>query len=469
MYTNLKDQLKNQVDLKEYISKFIDISGEKGVCPFHGDSDPSFSLKDDKFWKCFGCGRNGDIYTFIMLYHKVSFADSIKMLAEYLNIDLEEYQDNSLYLEAMFDLQEQFKNKFYLSEYYLKSRKIDLDVAKLFNLGYVSGLKLYNSYKEIYKEIGLIDDRDRSIYEDSITFPYFRNGKVIGFTFKPLKVIKQKYVNINNNVNFKKSEEFFGFEVASKYIEEDSHAIIVEGYFDVLRMHQTGHWQTVAQCGSSLSENQVNKLKRIATSASLMMDGDYAGVNSTVKGFQILEKNGISTLIIILPDNEDPDSWLIEDKEVLNSTFLQYCLVKQVKLDLILETLGAIQDLNRLDTMLLTIYQEFKNIPRELIRSRIGKESNYSKNSRFLNLNSSELVKGWVFEEINDIPREILSKVDFQNFNRLRKIKEEYGYLEIDKMDSELISYLSPSKLTREQMLKIILVIDKEMKLNVQR
>ncbi|KAJ49602.1 DNA primase [Clostridium tetanomorphum] len=310
-----------------------------GLCPFHHEKTPSFTVTPDKqIYKCFGCGEAGNVISFVMKTKNLSFLDAVQMLADRVNIDIK-YKDNfnpaiekneKLYKinveSARYFFSNLKKNKVAMN--YLISRDITVKTINKFGLGYAVDswdglLKFLRSkgYSELdMLSAGLIIKSKKGSYYDRfrnrIIFPVFNyKGKVIGFGGRVLDNSKPKYLNSPETNVFKKGTNLYGLNFAIKN-NTNRTFIIVEGYMDCISLHQHGISSTVASLGTALTANQAKLLKRYADKVIIAYDSDLAGEKATLRGLHILKEEGFDVRVLTIPEGKDPDEFIkIHSKE----------------------------------------------------------------------------------------------------------------------------------------------------------
>ncbi len=338
------DEIRNAVNIVHYISQFVSLkkAGQnyKGLCPFHTEKTPSFMVSPAKqIFHCFGCGKGGNIFTFIMEYEKLSFLEALKRAAEFAGIPLPEEElqvkvKERTYFEKLYAINEVaadfFAQNLFLSENkpwleYFKNRGLSERTIKKFKLGYAPDSK--NKLLEVFKKknIDLLEAEKlgllaRSFYNDSyidkfrhrVMFPFFNlSGRIIGFGGRQLKEEQQpKYLNSPESPIYKKGSILYGLYQAINKIRELNQVILVEGYFDLLQMVEHGFGNVVASSGTALTDYQARLISRYTQKVLLLYDGDAAGKKAALRNGYILEQNGLDAYIAVLPADEDPDSFL---------------------------------------------------------------------------------------------------------------------------------------------------------------
>jgi DNA primase len=333
-------EIKDKNDIVGVISEYTTLKrsgrGLLGLCPFHSEKTPSFNVNPDKqFFYCFGCGKGGDVISFIMKAENLDFIGAAKRLAGRAGVVWPEQQSASendrqkeqLYkitkLAAVFFHHCLLKTEKGLqARQYLAKRNIAPDIWERFNLGYApSG---WHNLTEVFRQkgvslelaesAGLVGFGENGFYDrfrDRLIFPiYDIKGNVAGFGGRVFDDSHPKYLNSPESVLFHKSNCLYGLYSALDTIRKKRQAIMVEGYFDVIQAHQAGFTQTIASLGTALTKEQVKIIKRFAAEAVLAYDGDNAGQNATQKGIELCGEGGLAVTVLNLPSGDDPDSLL---------------------------------------------------------------------------------------------------------------------------------------------------------------
>ena len=348
-----KANLLERVDIVSLISAHVELkprgSNYVGLCPFHNEKTASFSVNSSRqFYYCFGCGTKGDAIQFLMDYFSLSFVDALKELCQKTGVHFPEDQSiRKSTPESMRQRQVRSDHKklllaaarFYRSRLasdsvavsYLKKRGISGEVAAKFHIGYAGDS--WNNLKEVFTDyednadlflVGLIKKSESGNkvfdrFRSRIIFPIFnKNGEVIGFGGRTLIDDNNtpKYLNSPETDLFVKSRELYGFFDAQRFIAKSQIAIVVEGYFDVISMHQAGFKNTVGTLGTAISSSHFLQLERIGREIIFMFDGDAAGKRAAWRAAQIvlanMNKQDILVSFIFLPQNSDPDTFVRE-------------------------------------------------------------------------------------------------------------------------------------------------------------
>lgn len=337
----IKDRIND--DVQEIISHYVDLKQQGrnfvGVCPFHNEKSGSFTVSPGKgMFKCFGCGVGGDSIKFIMDYEHVDFKEAILIGARKLNIDFEWPKANDfnqdefnkkesilIVLNRAADYFQDSLTKNLVALNYVKDRNFILNQDDPFLIGYApAGNTLLEWSKknaisqELLTEAGLTGinntNQPYDFFRDRIIFPICdKNGRIIAFTGRyigpnPETAKKSKYLNSPNTLVFVKGETLFGLNLAKQRIRAENRAYLVEGNFDVKRMHDIGVTNTVAPCGTSFTVEQAKLLKTFTKNVTLIYDGDPAGKKATDTNAKILIGQKFNVSVISIPDHEDPDS-----------------------------------------------------------------------------------------------------------------------------------------------------------------
>ena len=330
------EEVLNSVDIVELISDYLSLkkagSNYKALCPFHRERTPSFTVSPGKqMFYCFGCQTGGNVFSFLMKHENMTFQEAVKSLAEKAGIKLPGADSGEetrvLSILNVNSAAADYFHKCLLTEkagerarQYLKQRKIEKDVIDEFRFGYaLSGKGLIdellqkNFPEKIFSESGLFSpDKSRVLFSRRIIFPIFNpRGKVIGFGARVLDNSEPKYINSPETPVYHKSDNLYGLNLAKEHIRKHGKAIVVEGYFDMIRVYQSGVKNVVAGLGTALTGGQVNLLRRYTREVVMLYDADSAGVKATLRGLDLLIENGLRVSIVSLPQGEDPDSFLL--------------------------------------------------------------------------------------------------------------------------------------------------------------
>jgi len=321
---NFVDLVGNYTKLKRTGNSYI------GLCPFHEEKTPSFSINPDKkLFHCFGCGKGGDIINFIMEIENLSFKEAMEFLSSKYNIKLPKFNAGKSSLE-----QDIIKLNNLLTDYYhntllspkgkkpldyLLSRGFSMETIKEFNIGYSPDN--FNELSEILKEYGFppaILQRSGNFYPKNNRFyPFFQDrimipikthsGKIVAFGGRTYKNEKPKYKNSPETIVYKKRNQLFGLDLAKKHISEKNELILVEGYFDMISLYEKGITNVVASLGTSLTMEQINLMKRFADKVIIFYDFDTAGITAIKRAFPLFIEAGVFVEIFNGEKGFDPD------------------------------------------------------------------------------------------------------------------------------------------------------------------
>ncbi|MBK6264881.1 DNA primase [Marivirga sp. S37H4] len=337
--------VQERADIEEVVSDFVPLK-KKGqnlwaCCPFHQEKSPSFSVSPNKgIYKCFGCGKAGDAIQFIMDLEGLSFPEAIKQLAEKYGIEIEEdemlpedqvkYNEReSLFIILNFAAQ-YFKGLLHEHEEgksiglsYFKERGFSNNTIEEFDLGYslnewdgfLKAAKKAGHSEELLEKAGLIikkEDKTYDRFRNRVIFPIHSvAGKPIAFGARILINDKKqpKYINSPETEVYHKSDVLYGIAQAKQHIRTLENCYLVEGYTDVISLHQSGVKNVVASSGTSLTTNQIRLISRYSENITVLFDGDAAGIKASLRGIDLILEGGLNVKVVLFPDGEDPDSY----------------------------------------------------------------------------------------------------------------------------------------------------------------
>ncbi|MFL5771867.1 MAG: DNA primase, partial [Flavisolibacter sp.] len=343
---NTIQQIQSRIDILEVIGSFVKLkrrgANYLGLCPFHNEKTPSFTVSPTKeIFKCFGCGKSGNTISFLMEHEKLSYVEALKWLANRYNIEIEEKEvspEIRLQQQASESLLiiNQFARDYYtdlifntdegkdIGVTYLTERGFTEDTIRKFSLGYAPDQRdgftkkaLANQFNpELLQKSGLVAMRNDNLvdnYRDRIIFPVHNNsGKVIGFGARLLKNNDKapKYINTPENELYVKSKILYGTYFARQAIDKADECLLVEGYTDVISLHQAGIENVVASGGTSLTQDQLRLIKKYTKNLTIIYDGDAAGVKAALRGLDMALEESLNVKLVLIPDKEDPDSYV---------------------------------------------------------------------------------------------------------------------------------------------------------------
>ena len=338
------DEIKSRLSILDVISERVSLkkSGKsyKGLCPFHVEKTPSFYVDPVKgVYHCFGCGASGNLFTFVMETEGLNFKDAVEYLAKKIGITIE-YGSGAdkrtpllriLEFVSIYYVKQLEGSKGKVARDYLQSRSVNQETIEKFNLGYAppSGVDLINeSKKQGYDETlltkaGLImvssDGRKYDMFRNRLMFPIMDTmGRSVAFGGRALSPSQTpKYLNSPETEVFKKGELVYGYPQSREAIRDMGYVFVVEGYMDVIMMHQAGYKNTVAPLGTALTEKQAKRLRKVTERAVLLFDGDEAGLNAIKRCIPTMLSAGLIPEIALLPEDTDPAQLVVDSPETL--------------------------------------------------------------------------------------------------------------------------------------------------------
>lgn len=448
-------QIVSRIDIIEIINSFVKLKKRGtnyiGLCPFHNEKSPSFTVSPSKeIYKCFGCGRSGNAITFLMEHEKYSYVEALKWLAAKYNVEIEEKEtspefkqqqqaSDSLYIINKF-AQQFFSDTLSNSEEginigmsYLKERGFREEIIQQFELGYnpeardtftrAALEKQFN--KELLQKSGLVVARENGLqdnYRGRVIFPiHNQSGKVTGFGARLIRKNDKapKYINTPENEIYVKSKILYGSWFARQSIDKADECLLVEGYTDVISLHQAGIQNVVASGGTSLTPDQLRLIKKYTSNLTILYDGDAAGVKAALRGLDLALEEGLNVQLALLPDQEDPDSYV---NKYGASAFTNF--IKENKKDFILFQLEialaeAGNDTNKKAQVVNRIAESI---------SKINKAEDFTKQQDYIR-KTAEILKideGGLHNLVNKFLREKFSKDEKKLFQQ-ENISQEPG------------------------------------------
>ncbi len=343
---NTIQQILGRIDILDVVGNYVKLkrrgTNYLGLCPFHNERTPSFTVSPAKeIYKCFGCGKSGNSISFIMEHEKFSYVEALRWLAARYNIEVEETElaperKQQLQTAESLHIINAFAQKFYTKQLfeteggkdiglsYLESRGFEHGVLKKFEIGYApDGRDAFTREAlaaqfngELLQKSGLVAERNGQLqdnYRDRIIFPVHNNsGKVIGFGARQIKKNDKspKYINTPENELYVKSKILYGTYFARQAIDKADECLLVEGYTDVVSLHQAGVENVVASGGTSLTLDQLRLVKKYTKNLTIIYDGDAAGVKAALRGLDLALEEGLNVKLVLIPDGDDPDSYV---------------------------------------------------------------------------------------------------------------------------------------------------------------
>jgi len=454
-----------------------------GLCPFHNEKTPSFTVSPSKeLYKCFGCGKAGNTVSFIMEHEKYSYVDALKWLANKYGIEIEETFQNDeqrqqmqvadgLYIINAF-AQQFFSTQLLTTEEgqdiglsYLKERGFREDIIKKFQLGYSPEqrdaftkeaiAKQYNT--ELLIRAGLVANRNDQLqdnYRGRIIFPiHNHSGKVLGFGARILKSNDKapKYINTPENEIYIKSKILYGSYFARQPIDKADECLLVEGYTDVVSLHQAGIENVVASGGTSLTPDQLRLIRKYSNNLTIIYDGDSAGIKAALRGLDLALEEGLNVKLVLIPDKEDPDSYV---NKVGASAFKDF--IQKNKKDFILFQLEvALKDAGN-DSVKKS---EVVNRVAETI-SKINKAEDFTKQQDYIK-HCSEILKideTGMHALVNKFIRDRISTMERKlPFEEAKKIEENTRQAAATDYDDATFNLLFKDDLQEREVARILL------------
>lgn len=339
-------EIQNRIDIIDIVGSFVKLKRRGtnfiGNCPFHHEKTPSFTVSPSKeIYKCFGCGKSGNAIGFVMEHEKYTYVEALKWLAQRYNVEIEETETSPEYKEQQqladsLHIVNQFAVKYFQNQLlekeegitnalsYLRERGFNEETIRKFQIGYCLNQRdafakeaIKNQYSpDILKKSGLCIERDGQLidnYRGRIIFPiHNQSGKVIGFGARVIGSSDRgpKYINTPENELYVKSKILYGSYFARQTIDRLDECFLVEGYTDVTAMHQAGIDNVVASGGTSLTVDQLRLIRKYTNNLTIIYDGDAAGIKAALRGLDLAIEEGLNVQLVLVPDKEDPDSYV---------------------------------------------------------------------------------------------------------------------------------------------------------------
>ena len=439
MNNDLANTIRSKVDIVDVIGERIPLVARGknffGVCPFHDDTNPSMCVSREKqIYTCFSCHATGNVFSFLMNYEHMDFKETLKYLGDRVGVDTggvhiakKSTKYDKLYQAYELSLK-YFQNNLKSgigkgAKEYLSKRSIDDKIIKEFEIGLsletrddLTKLLTSKNYDlTTLNRIGLSSD-DHDIYNDRIMFPlYDVSGRVVGFSGRIYKDVDQnKYLNTKETDIFKKGEMLYHYHVAREKCREAKCVIVMEGFMDVIRASTIGVTNTVALMGTALTKEQISLLKRLSNSIILCLDGDGPGQRATESIGDSLLSQGLEVKVIVLPDPDDPDTYILKNgKERFLGLIDSALNFSDYKMQQLRKTVNFRSDEEKAGYINKVIEETAKlddPIRREVILKGLAKEFDIGYNTLEMRINS--LLKDKVKEETFTVPKKNTSKKD---------------------------------------------------------
>ncbi|MCX8020992.1 MAG: DNA primase [Chitinophagaceae bacterium] len=339
-------EILNRVDIVDVIGDFVKLkkrgANYLGLCPFHDERTPSFTVSPSKeIFKCFGCGKSGNVVSFVMEHEKLSYPEALRWLAAKYGIEVQEefktdeQKEQRLTADSLYIIND-FAKQFFVQQLhetedgraiglsYFAERGFEMNTIRKFELGYLPEQKnvfaraalAARFNPELLVKAGLITKKNEEwtdTYSGRIIFPVHNlSGKISGFGARTLKSQDKapKYINTPENEIYVKSKILYGLYFARQAIHKLNECLLVEGYTDVISMHQAGIENVVASGGTSLTAEQLSLIKKYTRNLTIIYDGDTAGIKAALRGLDLAIESGLQVKLVLLPEKEDPDSYV---------------------------------------------------------------------------------------------------------------------------------------------------------------
>ena len=500
--SGLIEEIKANTDIVEVVSQYVSLKRKGrnyfGLCPFHNEKSPSFSVSETKqIFHCFGCGAGGDVIGFLKKIENIEFKDAVEMLAERANITLpkiettKEEQKIAMLKEKVYQINEIAAQYFHENLYkptakpaqeYVKKRRLDNNTLKKFQIGY-SG-----NFDELYRELRKRGFNDEEIFESKLVL-MSKNGtpndafkkrlmfpikdvkdRVIAFGGRALERSARLYINSPDTICYNKGRNLYALNIAKK--TEKDFIIMVEGYMDAVSLHQRGIDNAVASLGTALTEKQGRLLKRYKSKIIIGYDADGAGQSATMRGLEILQSIGYDIRILQLEGAKDPDEFIIKygsgkfNLYVQNAISLVEFKVKNLQKTLDINQVNdKIKFLNEVSNILSKVEND---IEKEVYIDKISEQYNISKEAIYAQLNKlayANSAGAKILErQVAPKPVETKSKIEESNKN---SAKENLIILllinEGENVYQKIKDKISPDDFKDERNKKIVKVLYEEL------
>jgi len=453
-----------------------------GLCPFHNEKSPSFTVSPSKeIYKCFGCGKSGNSISFLMEAEKYSYVEALRWLAAKYNVEIEESETSpefkqqqqvadSLYIINNF-AQKYFTEALLNSEEgqdialsYLKERGFREEIIKKFQLGYNGEARdgftkaaLASQYSlEYLQKTGLVNVRDGNAYDNyrgRIIFPiHNQSGKVLGFGARIIKKNDKapKYINSPENEIYVKSKILYGSYFARQAIDKADECLLVEGYTDVVSLHQAGVENVVASGGTSLTPDQLRLIKKYTNNLTIIYDGDGAGIKAALRGLDLALEESLNVKLVLIPDGEDPDSYV---NKVGAAEFINF--VNNNKKDFILFQLGiALKDAGSDSTKKSIVVNQIA----ETI-SKINKTEDFTRQQDYIK-QCSEILKieeSGLHALVNKFIREKVNKEETRVSREQRFAEEPVSNMQTGDVENDVTALFNKDEIHEQAMIRSLL------------
>lgn len=438
------NEIRNKTDIVDVVSRYVNLTKKGknyiGVCPFHDDHSPSMSVSPEKqIFTCFSCGATGNVFTFVSDFEKISFSDAVRLLGEKAGISI----GNNTYIgnskrDEYFDIYDS-ANKFYQNSLftnlgknaiqYLKNRNIDRDTIKKFGIGLsVQKLSLTDYLKNknysIDKliDVGLTNDNGNDIFINRIMFPiYDLAGNPVAFSGRIYNTKDtSKYINTKETDKFKKGKILYNYHIAKEHLKKNDSVIIMEGQMDVIRASTIGVNNCIATMGTALTRDHKSIIKNMTNNIVLCFDGDSAGEKATISAIELLEDTGIDIKIVRLPNDMDPDEYIIKEGK---DSFLYQISNATNLIDYKMELLKKNKDFGNIKDISSYVNSALKELVYE--KDDIVVELNLKKLATSFDIDYDNLVNKY-----EKLKNDNNNKDSYVKVNKSKKVYNRYGQAE---------------------------------------
>lgn len=465
---NVLDEIRDRADIVDLIGEYVDLkksgSNYMGLCPFHSEKTPSFSVSSSKsIFKCFGCGVGGDVITFVMKRENLSFPEAVEFLADKYNVRLEEYKDEnkeardkrSRLYEINREAALHFLKNFQTSkkaQLYLSNRMVSAKTIRAYGIGYSkdSWTDLYDHLTSLgYKEdelleLNLISKSKNGNYidrfRDRVMFPIInRNNKVIAFGARGFGDAKPKYLNSQETPIFHKGSNVFNMNIISRESSRER-IILVEGYMDVISLYNSGINYSVASLGTSLTIDQANIIKKMAKDIYICYDSDNAGINATSRAIDIFLQASVKPKIIELDEGLDPDDFIkkygveaFENKIKSSISYIEFKIKK-------LRENFNLKDNEGLSNFTIEAAKIFSSIKNPIERDIFVKD--FSKNYNISNLAIENYINYLNRNRVKEAKKEKFKVKRNTNVVKSNKTRAQEELLAYSLLDNDIYNYI---------------------------
>jgi DNA primase len=481
---NTIQQILSRIDIVEIVGSFVKLKKRGtnyiGLCPFHNEKSPSFTVSASKeIYKCFGCGRSGNSISFLMEAEKYSYTEALRWLAAKYNVEIEEtetspeFKQQQQVAESLY-IVNNFAQKFFsnallntgegqdIALSYLEQRGFREDIIKKFQLGFnpeardsFTKAALANQYNlELLQKSGLVNVRDGNAYDNyrgRIIFPiHNQSGKVLGFGARIIKNNDKapKYINTPENEIYVKSKLLYGSYFARQAIDKTDECLLVEGYTDVVSLHQAGIENVVASGGTSLTPDQLRLIKKYTNNLTIIYDGDNAGIKAALRGLDLALEESLNVKLVLIPDKEDPDSYV---NKVGAAAFKEFIAANKrdvilFQLDIALKDAGS--DSNKKSIIVNQIAETI---------ARINKAEDFTKQQDYIKQCSQilKIEESGLHALVNKFIREKISKAEQQSYRE--EIIDKANDQQTSSIEEDTIALFNKDEMHERAMVRSLL------------